>query len=82
MLLKTESKMKDKKFHKAIAEAVKQLRKENEVEQTELAAEIEVHVNTIQRIEAGTNNTSAEILKSIAEYFEIKFSEMIKWAGY
>ena len=74
--------MKDAKFHKQIAAVVKQLRKNNKVEQTELASEIGVHVRTIQGIEAGTNNTSAEILKAIADYLDVKFSELIKMAGY
>ena len=74
--------MKDAKFHKQVAAVIKQLRKKNEVDQTELAAEIGVHVRTIQGIEAGTNNTSAEILKAIAEYLDVKFSELIIKAGY
>lgn len=51
--------------------------------QRELAEKSGVSHSTINRLEAGTNKTSIETLKSLAPYLRgIEYNELIKKAGY
>jgi len=74
--------MRDQNFHTAIAKVIKDTRKHLNFTQKEIAEIVKVNVRTIRHIEAGTNNTTADLLKAIAECFNLKLSTLLTKAGY
>ncbi len=69
---------KYKKHLKSIGVRLKRLRKERGITQQELAYDCEVNLSTIQRIEAGTQNITLNILYTLAEVLKIKVEDFFK----
>lgn len=66
----------DKKFLKALGKRIKELRKEQEMSQDQLSFETGIRREQVIRIESGTQNTSIDILKNIADVFEISLKDL------
>lgn len=69
-------KKSDKKFLKVLGGRIRALRKQADISQDQLAFEAGIRREQIIRIESGTQNTSVDILKKIADTFEIKLKEL------
>ena len=68
----------DKKFLKALGKRIRVLRKQqDDMSQDQLAFEVGIRREQIIRIEAGTQNTSIDIVKKIADVFEIPLKELV-----
>jgi transcriptional regulator with XRE-family HTH domain len=63
---------------KKIGAFLKDLRREKEITQEQLAEELGVSGRTISRWETGNNMPDISLLVEIAEYFDVSISEIIK----
>lgn len=50
---------------------IKELRKGKNLSQTELAEILEIHLNTMSKIESDKSDVSGEELKKLSEFFEV-----------
>ena len=57
---------------------VKALRKSNMFTQADLAANVDVDIRTIRRIESGSYNPTLEIISALAQAFKISISDLFK----
>lgn len=67
----------NKKFRKALANRIRQLRKKEKMSQDQLAFEAGIHREHVGRIERGEQSTTTDILVSIATVFEMKAKELL-----
>lgn len=56
---------------------VKELRKERRLRQEELAGRINISQQTVSRIENGDNALAADILMSLANYFDVSIDYIL-----
>ncbi len=70
-------KKSNKKFLKALGKRVKEIRKQNKISQDQLSFEVGIRREQIVRIEAGTQNSGIDILRKIAEIFEMKLKDLL-----
>lgn len=68
-------KKSDKNFIKALGKRIKELRKEQAISQDQLAFEVGIRREQVIRIESGTQNTSIDIVRKIADNFDMKLKE-------
>ena len=67
----------DRKFLKALGKKARELRKENKMSQDQLAFEVGIRREQIIRIEAGSQSTGIDVLKKVADVFDIKLKELL-----
>ena len=74
--------MQEKKFHTLIGKELQDLRKEKGLTQVQVARELNITSRALQYIEAGTNNTTAELLILYAKALDMKLSSILLKIGY
>lgn len=62
---------------KIVQNRVKELRKERNIHQEELAAKLNVSQQTISRIENGANSLPADILIDLSEFFNVSIDYIL-----
>jgi putative transcriptional regulator len=67
----------EKKLLDTLAKKVKELRTKKGITQVQLAAELDVDIRTVKRIEAGEYNPSLTKLLNIAEVFAVDIKELL-----
>jgi transcriptional regulator with XRE-family HTH domain len=66
----------DKKFLKVLGKRIKDIRLKQKISQNQLAFEVGIRREQIIRIEFGSQNTSIDILKKIADAFEMELKDL------
>lgn len=66
----------DKKFLKALGKKIRELRKQQKMSQDQLSFETGIRREQVIRIESGAQSTGVDILKRIADVFEIPLKEL------
>ncbi len=69
-------KKSDKKFLIALGKRVRELRKQREISQDQLSFEIGIRREQVIRIELGRQSTSVDILKKMADTFDVELKEL------
>lgn len=65
----------DKKFIKGLGKRIRELRKQQAISQDQLAFEVGIRREQVIRIESGKQSTSIDILRKIADNFDMKLKE-------
>lgn len=65
----------DKKFIRGLGKRIRELRKQQEISQDQLAFEVGIRREQVIRIESGKQSTSIDILRKIADNFDMKLKE-------
>jgi transcriptional regulator with XRE-family HTH domain len=69
--------MKDEIYLKKLGDKIVRLREEKDISQRELARRIKTNNTQIRRIETGIVNSSINMLRKIANEFDITISELV-----
>ena len=70
-------KKSDKKFLIDLGKRIKELRKQQEISQDQLAFEIGIRREQVIRIEFGKQSTNIDILRKMADTFDMKLKELL-----
>jgi transcriptional regulator with XRE-family HTH domain len=70
--------MKDEVYLKKLGQKIVQLREEREISQRELARRIETNNTQIRRIETGSVNSSINMLRRIANEFNMTIGQLVE----
>jgi transcriptional regulator with XRE-family HTH domain len=71
---------KAKPSHKALGEAIHELRKERELTQVQLAKKTGLHVTYVSGLENGSRNPTWTVISSVSSALGVKLSELVKRA--
>lgn len=70
-------KKSDKKFLKDLGERIRKLRKQQEITQDQFAFEVGIRREQVIRIELGSQNTSINILRKMADTLNMQLKELL-----
>lgn len=74
--------MREQSFHTQIGIQLRELRKKKGLTQIEAARKLNISSRALQYIEAGTNNTTAELLLLYSKLLDTKLSTLLLAIGY
>ncbi len=77
-MLKKSIYARDEKVIKFLAKKIKELRRENEMTQEELANEAEIGIAQLKRIESGNINTSISTAYRISNALNVKIKDLFE----
>ena len=70
-------KKSDKKFLKDLGKRIRELRKDQEISQDQLAFEVRIRREQVIRIEHGEQSTSISILRKMSDALNMKLKELL-----
>jgi len=71
----------DKKFIKKIGEQIRELRKEQDMTQLDLAVKSGMEENAVQRLETGRTNPTVKTLLKISRALDVDFSKLVTFSS-